>query len=519
MGIFNQIQTNKPSYNTFDLAHEKKMSMKIGELTPSLLMEVVPGDKIKLQSSQLVRFAPMISPIMHRVNVYQHFFFVPNRLLYKDWEDFITGPTDKADVFPPQLPLLNINEQIDTGTLADYLGLPTTSSSDYGFTQVNAMPFFAYQKVWNDYYRDENLQTEWTMPTDLDLNYSDYYDTFKNLRKRAWTKDYFTASLPWTQKGPDSTIPLGGNAPIIEAKTGTSDKYNPIPAFFAPSGNPLNGQDIQTNTFGAISADTGTPVFLDLSNSHVADLSQGGATINDLRNAFRLQEWLEKNARGGNRYIETILMHFGVRSSDARLQRPEYIGGSINPVNISEVLQTSSTDQTSPLAEMGGHGVSAGNSDKLYYSAEEHGYIIGIISVTPKPSYQQGIPKHFTKLDTLDFYWPSFQHVGEQPVYNHELYLSADNKNQDIFGYVPRYAEYKYMPNTVHGEFKTTLNFWHMGRIFESRPNLNEDFITVDETEVERVFAVQGQEHLYTHIWHDIKATRPMAYFGNPQGV
>ncbi len=267
-----------------------------------------------------------------------------------------------------------------------------------------------------------------------------------------------------------------------------------------------------------------TKVIMDNSAFLQADLSTAtSSSINDLRQAFRLQEWLEKNARGGSRYIEVIKSHFGVTSSDARLQRPEYLGGGKSPVSISEVLQTSetgvaSTDPT-PQGNMAGHGVNVGGGNNFSYYAQEHGYIIGLMSIQPKTAYFQGIPKHFKKFDKFDFYFPSFAHLGEQPIYNYELYATGTSQDDDTFGYTPRYAEYKHMHSSVHGEFKDTLLFWHMARKFDTLPALNEDFINCEPTK--RIFAVelQSAETIYAHVFHDLKATRLMPYFGTPKGV
>ena len=278
---------------------------------------------------------------------------------------------------------------------------------------------------------------------------------------------------------------------------------------------------LKTTQYGELNADLPSQKYLDLDNSdHLfADLSGATASsINDLRRAFRLQEWLERNARGGARYIEIITAHFGVRSSDARLQRPEFLGGSSTPITISEVLQTSANaSEPTPQGNMAGHGVSVGSSNYVSYRAEEHGYIIGIMSVMPKTAYQQGVPKHFKKLDKFDYYWPSFANIGEQPIYNEELYHQNNPSDGEVFGYTPRYAEYKYIPSTVHGEFRTSLNFWHMGRIFSTKPTLNQDFIECDSAEVERVFNVlEGEEHLYVYLHNEVKATRLMPYYGTP---
>jgi hypothetical protein len=509
----------RPQTNTFDLSHDRKFSGKIGELMPISVMEVVPGDKFDIKATNLTRFAPLITPIMHKASVYCHFFFVPNRILWPNWENFISGGED--GLADPTFPVVNLTVPTQYGvqTLADYLGLPTGSQ----LTDVSALPFAAYQKIYQDYYRDENLITK----TDVTLSdgTQSASDTIElsSMKKRAWQHDYFTSALPWTQRGPEATIPLGSTAPII---------YN------NPSSNPTEIRDHSTGglitgvTFDAASAfytdangwlKTNLPdpknVDIDSSSNYLADLSTATASsINDLRRAFRLQEWLERNARGGARYIEIITAHFGVRSSDARLQRPEFLGGSSTPITISEVLQTSANaNEPSPQGNMAGHGVSVGSSNYVSYRAEEHGYIIGIMSVMPKTAYQQGVPKHWKKLDKFDYYWPSFANIGEQPIYNEEIYHQNNATDAEVFGYTPRYAEYKYIPSTVHGTFRTSLDFWHMGRIFANKPTLNQDFIECDSAEVDRVFNVQsGEEHLYVYLHNEVKATRLMPYFGTP---
>ncbi len=532
MSIFNEILVNKPKSNTFNLSHDRKMSMQMGTLTPTLVMDVLPGDKINLNSTQMLRFAPMIAPVMHRIDVFTHFFFVPNRLTWSNWEDFITGGEDGLDnsVFP----YIKCDQTTSApGTLADYLGIPLLPSAAGSVFQseVSALPFAAYSLIFNEYYRDQNLIEK--RPFELVDGYQGdpISGKLQMIQNRAWQHDYFTSALPWTQKGPEATIPIGGTAPLIFDATG--DYQNT----YDTAGNSLTGTEpLQTDSiFGAgsrmIAGITGQPgtkdAILDVSKQHKADLSSAtSSSINDLRQAFRLQEWLEKNARGGSRYIEVIKSHFGVTSSDARLQRPEYLGGGKSPVTISEVLQTSesgvaSTDPT-PQGNMAGHGINVGGSNNFSYYAQEHGYIIGIMSVMPKTAYFQGIPKHFKKFDKFDYYFPSFAHLGEQPILTEEIYAQGTIKDESVFGYTPRYAEYKHMLSSVHGEFRTTLEFWHMARKFDSQPYLNEEFINCDPTE--RIFAVQGTptdpvEQIYAHIFHDLKATRLMPYFGTPKGV
>jgi hypothetical protein len=502
--------------------------MSIGKITPISVMECVPGDSFDIKTTQLVRYAPLVAPVMHESSVYCHFFFVPNRILWDKWEEYITGGEDAADpgytapVFPYYEFSLSAPFNVTNGSLADYLGLPTGSVTGQSGMKFSALPFMAYNKIFNEYYRDQNLVDK---TTDLAIDGLNDFTGINDLQNRAWQHDYFTSALPWTQKGPEATIPLGTTAPLVNITGGAGE--NSLKSYFQGtdgSNQPnqfLVSRDISGDSYLTNNQTTGVPKQLDITRHTEVDLTDATASsINDLRRAFRLQEWLERNARGGSRYIEVILAHFGVQSSDARLQRPEFLGGSATPISISEVLQTSdpATGTSTPQANMAGHGVSVGSSNYVSYKCEEHGYIIGLMTVMPKSAYQQGIPKHWSKFDKFDYFWPSFANIGEQPILNQELYQdTTDGEDENIFGYTPRYAEYKYLPSTVHGEFRDTLDFWHMGRIFGSRPTLNATFVECNEDEVDRVFAVdEGDENLYVYLHNKVKARRPMPYFGTP---
>ncbi len=508
--IFNSIQLKKPKKNFFDLTHDVKLSANLGELTPILTLECVPGDKFDLSCESIIRFAPMVAPVMHRMDVTMHYFFVPNRILWDNWEKFITnnGPNGTGpEIVAPYLnygqgwvngdhPEVIVSQSART---LDYLGVPPQNPGGVT-TQISAFPAAAYQCIYNEYYRDQNL----IAPVDYKLTDGDNLSSWDRgaeltqLRYRAWQHDYFTAALPFAQKGAAVDIPLG-------AVNGDANIYSNV-------GNTT------------LSGSSGDPVMIGDSRPDLTDLwaqtdglTVEPTTINDLRRAYRLQEWLEKNARGGTRYIESILSHFGVKSSDSRLQRPEYITGVKTPVVISEVLNTSGTQDQLPQGNMAGHGIAVSSGRSGSYYCEEHGYIIGIMSVMPMTAYQQGIPRTFLKKDPLDYFWPSFANIGEQEVAVQELYAYTSNA-EDTFGYVPRYAEYKYMPSRVAGDFRTSLDYWHLGRIFGSEPTLSQEFVECTPSDTERIFAVTDPDaqKLYCHVLNKIKAVRPMPKYGTP---
>jgi len=542
--LFTRVKTPKPPVNKFDLSHDKMLTAQMGKLYPVLCQEMVPGDRFRVQSDMMCRTVPLVSPAFGSLKAYIHYFFVPNRLIWDQWEDFITGGEDGTDrPVPPYVTYSDLltdahtrsgaNENCGVGCLWDYFGIPIgdfDGGNGVNQTPISMFPFRALALIYNEYYRDQNVDPEITIDTDVSgryvlqdnqlLSVQYHYD----LLYRRWLKDYFTSALPTPQRGPDVTLPIAGQANVVLSETNNAGRFvAPNSAIMAPPDRyDVIASNINTPTSGySISAapsktESGYSLTYDPNGSLKADLSTATAvTINDLRRAIALQKFYEISARAGSRYKETIMGHFHVTSSDARLQRPEYLGGGVSTINISEIPQTSATGSASPQGNLAGKGFGIGRSNRSSFFAEEHGLLIGVLSIIPDAVYFQGINKMWNRLNQEDYYWPSFAHLGEQPILKSEL-LAPYNVNtySQLFGYAPRYAEYKYAPNTIHGEFRTSLANWTFARKL-SVANLNSNFLKVSN--ITNPYAVQDDTDKYL-IWisHRIDALRPMPFFGTP---
>lgn len=503
--------------NRFNLSHEVKLSCDMGKLIPFYLEEILPGDRFSVRTNAVLRLAPLLAPIMHQVDLYTHFFFVPNRLVFDDWEPFITGGPEGTDsTEAPYIVTPHSGGFLD-GSLADYLGVPTNIAD----LKVSAIPFRVYDLVYNEWYRDQNLQEPLSISKGNGLD----EDTEVDIQNRCWKTDYFTGSLPFMQRGQPVHLPLGQTAPVVFGQ-GAGKDYTPYLETQIAPGKQVG---VCNSNYGSNSRATYTgvedgegnrliPVGTAYGGPLVTDLSEAtAATINDIRQAFQIQRWMEANAYAGSRYVESILQHFGIRSSDARLQRSEFLGGGRSPIIISEVLQTSQGTEESPQGTMAGHGISVQRSHQFKKFFEEHGYIIGILSIMPKATYQQGLHRTWFRKSRYDYYWPVFSHLGQQAVLNKEIYATGnDASDEGIFGYQDRYEEYRRHYGSVHGEFRDRLNFWHMGRIFANQPELNSDFVTCKPTKRIHSVTTDEDDTCWLDIYNVVHAIRPIPRHGTP---
>ncbi len=527
---FTELPTINISRSKFERNSEHKTSFNTGDLIPIYIDEVLPGDTIKMNLANVTRMTTPIYPVMDNAFIDTFFFFIPNRLIWKHWPEFWgeNNSTHWEQTTEYEIPQIKAPAGgWKKGTLADYLGIPTNVEN----IEVSHLPFRAYAKVVNDWFRDENLKDPCMINEDettlTGKNKGEGYDYVTDIQlgaapyKAAKFGDYFTSALPSAQKGPAVNIPVGSTAPII----GDDRKKEGASTYTIDTnlvGKPVSIFNYNGNT-GVADTETENGMQQGKIISLTADLSSAtGATVNQLRQAFAIQKFYERQARGGSRYIEFLKSHFTVTSPDARLQRSEYLGGHRNPININQVLQTSSTDQTSPQGNTSAFSCTMINEELFTYSSTEHGYILGLACIRTNHTYQQGIEKFWSRKKWTDFYIPEFANLGEMPILNKEIYAQGTTADEEAFAYQEAWADYRYKPNRVssamRSNYQTSLDSWHYADNYSEQPILSSEWIDETEKNVDRTLAVQSsvEDQFISDFYFQTTWVRPMPIYSVP---
>lgn len=506
--------------STFDRSCGVKTAFDAGKLIPIFCDEILPGDTVHLTPQLFGRLATPFVPFMDNLYLDTHFFFVPTRLTWENWEKFNgaqKNPGDSTDFVIPQLK--QTASSAGFGSIYDHFGIPPLINN----LEHSSLPFRAYNLIWNEWFRDQNLQD--SVPVHQG-NTNDPVTDY-TLLPRNKRKDYFTSGLPWPQKGPAVNLPLGISAPVIP-RTGVTPGASGYAKFVsqaATSGatlgsNPPSGQPVTGQSAMFIKDVTNSLGYVDPNGTLIADLSEASAaTINSLRLAFQVQKMYERDARGGTRYVELLRAHFNVTSPDFRLQRPEFLGSSSTRINATPIAQTSSSDGETPQGNLAAMAVVSDNGCRVNYSATEHGYIIGLVSLRADLNYQQGLNRMWSRKTRFDFYWPALAHLGEQPVYMKEIYAQGTSDDDEVLCYQERNADYRFKPNEIHGIFRSTapqtLDIWHLAQKFDSKPAFNAEFIK-EQPPVKRVLAVPTEPDVILDCHFSYKHSRPMPTYSVP---